>query len=106
MPPKPSHWTPPVGRKPYIDSFVNQVRGHLENFLQSTQRPAPGNLSLHERKALHDLKNNNDIVVRQADKGGAITLLDRDAYVREASTQLSNKDFYIQVDLRKPITGN
>ncbi|KAJ8027654.1 hypothetical protein HOLleu_32855 [Holothuria leucospilota] len=97
MPPKPSQWTPPVGRNPHIDSFVNQVRGHLENFLQSTQRPAPDNLSLHEHKALHDLKN-NDIVTRQADKGGAITLLDRDAYVREASTQLSNKDFYIQVD--------
>ncbi|KAJ8038986.1 hypothetical protein HOLleu_16563 [Holothuria leucospilota] len=93
-----AQWTPPVGRNPHIDSFVDQVRGHLENFLQSTLRLAPYNLSLHERKALRDLKNNNDIVILEADKGGAITLLNWDAYVREASTQLSNKDFYIQID--------
>ena len=93
-PPKPSQWTPPSERNPHIDTFVNQVRGHLDTFLQSTKVAAPNNLPTHEHRALRDLKNNNDIVIRQADKGGAITLLDRNSYIMEAETQLSNGLFY------------
>ena len=46
------------------------------------------NLSSNQRMALHDLKGNNDIVIKPADKGGSIVITDKDNYIKETCTQL------------------
>ena len=51
-----------------------------------------------ETKALHDLKNRDDIIVSKADKGGAVIITDVDDYINEANRQLSNQRFYEKVD--------
>jgi hypothetical protein len=52
------------------------------------------NLTNDERAALRGLKDNSNIVIKSADKGGAIVVMDREAYVTEAYRQLSNPKYY------------
>ena len=38
------------------------------------------NLSIGERQALHDLKSNKTVVIKETDKGSAVVVLDRKNY--------------------------
>ncbi|KAJ8026606.1 hypothetical protein HOLleu_31492 [Holothuria leucospilota] len=55
---------------------------------------AAQNVSREERVAIRDLKSNSNIVIRQADKGGAVTILNTVDYIKEAESQLNNSSFY------------
>ena len=52
------------------------------------------NLTPPQRHALIELSNDESIVIRKADKGGAIVLQDIDNYRKELKGQLSNTDNY------------
>ena len=56
------------------------------------------NLPTEEKKALNNLMTDREIVIRKADKGGAITLLNLEDYKEEILTQLNNKTFYKKLD--------
>ncbi|KAJ8048496.1 hypothetical protein HOLleu_00836 [Holothuria leucospilota] len=58
--------------------------------LSTRRRP----ISREERVAIRDLKSNSNIVIRQADKGGAVTILNTVDYIKEAESQLNNSSFY------------
>ena len=51
------------------------------------------NLSSNQRKSLHDLKCNNNIVIKAAGKGGSIVVMDKDNYMKETCTQLHDGRF-------------
>ncbi len=52
------------------------------------------NLPKEQRDALMELKNDCTVVVKPADKGGAIVLQHREDYVKEISRQLDDGTFY------------
>ncbi len=52
------------------------------------------NLTRGQRKALDSLKSNNQIVIKRADKGSNVVIMDRDKYVEEGIRQLSQSRFY------------
>ena len=56
------------------------------------------NIPLLESRALKELSNNRNIVIKPADKGGAIVIWDRQDYVREGLRQLSDRTFYIETE--------
>ena len=56
------------------------------------------NFSKEERDALTSLRNRTDIVIKPADKGGAVVVWDRNLYLEEATKQLSDTHFYQQID--------
>ena len=56
------------------------------------------NLTKDERKALHSLKERQDIVITKADKGGATVIWDVNNYVDECDRQLNNYNFYRKLD--------
>lgn len=58
------------------------------------------NLTKEEVEALRSLQNDPLIVIKPADKGSAVVIMDRDQYVWEGYRQLFDKN-YIQLD--KPI---
>ena len=60
--------------------------------------PGRSNLTKDETAALRRLKDNRNIVIKSADKGGAIVVLDRDAYISEAYRQLNNTKYYRKLD--------
>ena len=95
---KSSVWTPPPGRNLCINTFVNHVRGHLNTFIKSKKNLNVHNLPTKEKKALINLMTGREIVIRKADKGGAITLLHQEDYKEDILTQFNNNKFYKKLD--------
>lgn len=56
------------------------------------------NLSKAEWAALQQLKNNTDIIIKPADKGGNIVILNRQDYINEGLRQLSDQNYYKELD--------
>ena len=54
---------------------------------------------------MQELQSRNDIVITDADKGGAVVILDVEDYVKEAERQLSNKENYRKITYN-PTTAN
>ncbi|XP_043943090.1 uncharacterized protein LOC122814881 [Protopterus annectens] len=52
------------------------------------------NMTRQEREALLELERNEQIIVRPADKGGLIVVLDRDSYKNSISASLKNDSSY------------
>jgi len=50
------------------------------------------NLSWMELEAIHDLKSKTNIIIKPADKGGKIVLLDKTSYLQEAYRQLNDSN--------------
>ncbi|KAL2077005.1 hypothetical protein ACEWY4_027398 [Coilia grayii] len=63
-------------------------------------RPTP-NLEHKEIEALKQLQMNHSIVIKPADKGNSIVIMDRTQYIWEGLRQLNNSDHYKK--LEKPI---
>ena len=55
------------------------------------------NLTPVERTALQNLRYNEDIIIKPADKGSAV-VMDKSAYIQEAERQLSDDWFYNKSD--------
>ena len=55
------------------------------------------NLTREERRALYDLKNDKNIVIKSADKGSAVVVWDREDCNKDAEKQLGDKDIYEEV---------
>ena len=94
-----SNWTPPFGRNSNLDSYILKIEKELNvcDLNTSTVR-LHDNLSSNHRMALHDLKGNNNIVIKPADKGGTIVIMDKDNYMKEACTQLHDGRIYQKID--------
>ena len=54
---------------------------------------------------MQELQSRNDIVITNADKGGAVVILDVEDYVKEAERQLNNKENYRKI-IYDPTTAN
>ena len=60
--------------------------------------PLRHNITPNERKAIQELKKNPQLVIKPADKGGSIVIQNRSDYLKEGYNQLSNHDFYLELD--------
>ena len=87
-----SKWTPSEGQFA-LDFFVNKCR-HDINKLNFNRNTKFSNLSSEERVALKNLSKRKDIIVKAADKGGALFVWRADLYQKEALRQLSDTSFY------------
>ena len=56
------------------------------------------NITKEEKTALQDLQSNPNIIVRIADKGAAVVLMNRLDYLKEAYRQLGDPNFYQKLD--------
>ena len=56
------------------------------------------NLTIGEQRALEALRKHDDIVIKQADKGSGVVIMDRTRYVAEAMHQLSDEGVYVALD--------
>ena len=90
---KTKEWTPD-GRNQFIDSFVNRARTYYDNFVSSISHDTRSNLPNNQQSALKDLSSNNDIVIKEADKGGAITIINKEGYITDCNTLLEDNSTY------------
>lgn len=89
-----SDWVPKEAQ--ISDPIRDLVREDLRGLGRLSFRWRPvSNLSPEERRALKKLKNNRDIVIKPADKGSKIVILDKASYIKEANRQLQNKKHYL-----------
>ncbi|XP_075448371.1 calcium uptake protein 2, mitochondrial isoform X1 [Ascaphus truei] len=88
----------------FIDTFYTLVLGDLEKLCQNNLEIKHSNLTKEETITMLDIKNNFDLIVRQADKGGAIVLQDRVDYICEAHRLLHDSVSYTTLD-EDPVMG-
>lgn len=95
-----SDWSPPLSTlPPDITDLIQADIDYFENNFQPL--PIRNNLSQGEIEALKDLKENNNIIVKPADKGSAVVVMDREQYLFEGNRQLTDKKYYCP--LKEPI---
>ena len=98
--PRRSTWTPPEGKFHSLDLFIRKCRHDINTVISRTtsKSPASSNLSESEKAAVRNLRNNTDIVIKPADKGGAIVVWKRDLYIAEGLRQMGDATFYEEID--------
>ena len=72
---------------------------------EKTPRKKRRNLSKNEKVALKYLSKRDDIIIINANKGGAVVTMDVNDYIREAKRQLSDSKNY-KVLAKDPTTTN
>ena len=83
---KPSTFTPKAGREPALDLYLKTIE---RTILKAKPRPCKSNLFKAEREAIIALRKNKNIIIFEADKGGAVVVMNKDDYIREAQKQLN-----------------
>ena len=95
--PKKSTWSPPEDQFGSLELFIQQCRHDIDT-LPKFRPKRPINLTESELSALKSLLARNDIVIKPADKGGALVVWRADLYRDEAHRQLTDTAFYSRVD--------
>ena len=86
-------WTPRVHHT--VETFIEAFKKDIKTELEATNHnKRPRNLSKPEEEALTNLKKRTDIILINADKGGALTILNLEDYINEANRQLSDTTLY------------
>ena len=88
-----STWVPPKNRDVSLETYINSVNSEV---LKAPSTPTPNNLPQDERHALTQLRQSPDIVIKRADKGSAVVVMNTHDYIAEGLRQLSNTDHYIE----------
>ena len=69
-----SDWIPKPTKDKYLEESINTLKS---NSLE-TNKHVKDNLCRNERQALFRLKSDKSIVIKEADKGNAVVILDRE----------------------------
>jgi hypothetical protein len=99
------HRTPTIAKnsidhtpKTGLMEFVSKERDKLFNAMKnSTKNRERDNLTVDERFAIEQLRNNRDVVIKPADKGGMVVIMKRCDYIREGLRQLSDTSTYLPI---------
>lgn len=95
-----SNWSPPQSVIP--QEIVKIIRADTKYFQEYfTNHQTPPNLTPQEHLALLELTKNKRLVIKPADKGSSIVIMDREQYLWEGYRQLNDPKYYVKLD--KPI---
>lgn len=109
----PSHWLPPWSAirqetkttissiRQHTNTIINPITTGYGPYKRVLTKHTHQNLSKQEFKALNELKRSPDIIIKKADKGGGIVIMDRDLYIAEGLRHLKNTTYY--KPLQEPI---
>ena len=104
-----STWCPERNRDLILEVCISILEKKI--FSSNLKARCHRNISREEQKALENLRNYDYIIIKQADKGAAVVILDRDKYVVEATRQLNDSEVYISlrddptVDMIRKVNG-
>ena len=89
-----------------VDASIEVYLSHLEEELMSINCNGSNfsNLSVEEQGALRNLRNDDSIVIKSADKGSAVVVWDREDYLREADNHLLDQGVYKECS-KDPLPG-
>ena len=87
-------WTLPAAQDFNLDNYRKLTQQEILTQLNKEPKYSQFNLTKKERKAIKSLPTNSDIIIKPADKGGAIVIQDKCNYIAECQCQLSNETHY------------
>ena len=92
------------GIKNLPDNTTSIIRSKVVDILNKKHKSIP-NLSIKEKKALKNLRDDTNIVITKADKGNCTVIIDKDKYEEKIFKLLNDKDTYVLIknDLTKNI---
>ena len=88
-----SYWRPPYGSS-NLETFINI--NEMDLLKEKTNKVTHHNITKSERDALVTLSKNKEIIIKQADKGGAIVIQNTTDYIMEANRQLGDDTTYVK----------
>ena len=89
-----STWRPPTGSA-NLETFISV--NEMELGKSHHPRNPKQNITTGERQAIKTLSNNKEIVIKPADKGGAIVVQNTSDYIIEAERQLGDIKTYLKL---------
>ena len=78
----------------YLSCLEDKIMRMADSF-----NPTYNNLTREERLALNTLRDDTSIVIKEADKGSAVVVWDREDYIKEANSQLQDSEVYEETSL-------
>ena len=88
----------PSNNNEVLEEYITQVTTDMENMVSDFENLNWNNLSKNEREALNKLKRNQSIVIKIADKRGAIVVMDRSEYTELIKKDLNNSKYYTKLE--------
>ena len=90
------NWTPPNNNNTRIDDFINKIQPTQPSTQHNLDEPFQFN---YTDAAIKSLQENKDIIIKKADKGGGICILDKQDYInRIRNEHLNNRNTYRSID--------
>ena len=90
-----SSWTPSDSSvHPAILETIEAINKEISELAIPKDLP---NLSSAELEALKNIKNNSNIVIKPADKGGCVVVMNRSSYINEGKRQLNDERYYKKI---------
>ena len=93
---KKSAWCPDKNRDIFLETYASALEKKIFEANLNTKNYR--NLTREEQQALENLRKYEDLIIKQADKGSRVVVMDRTRYVAEATRQLSDVDVYVTLD--------
>jgi len=91
-----STWSPPEDK---IHPEVTDIIKRLNHDISKLNFPTTSkNLTQDEYTAIKTLKQNSDIVIKPADKGSCVVVMDKSDYIKEGYRHLNNTKHYKKLD--------
>ena len=72
------------------------MENDINALMKEPTKKLKSNLTYKEHAAMEELAKRKDLIITNADKGGALVIMDTDIYIKEANRQLSDKASYKQ----------
>ena len=94
---------PTSGRDVNLDLYIEMVK---EDILTGIQNSKEANLTQSEQKALKQLMNNDSIIIRPADKGSGIVVMDTQEYIKKVEDDLQSNNTYKRLTNNRLTTVN
>ena len=91
-----STWCPERNREMAIEAYVEALERTILSHDLNVK--CHRNLTKDEQKALEILRGYDDIIIKQADKGSAVVVTDREAYIHEDMGHLNDSEVYMLLD--------
>ena len=94
-----SSWCPDKNRELALETYLQELEKRIleSDFNARSYAPVNRNLSREEQQTLENLREYDDIVIKKADNGLGVAIMDKDRYIAEGMRQLKDRQVYIPV---------
>lgn len=92
---KKSMFTPSSGRDKSLDLYIELVK---DDVIANLKKSNKLNISKGESTAFYELLHNKEIIIRPADKGSSIVVVDKDGYIESLQKEIENSSSYEETD--------